>query len=173
MPTRTQNHINFCWPNTSHASENTKCVKESFPYQPTRNVTQLLLTKLVECQKESKMNFNFWWANPSHASKDKCISTCVKEIPPMPVRTRNLSQILLTKRFPCKRIDQTPLKKANTESIWTWVDQTSNMPARKQNSSQHALTENMKCHQEQKMKLSMRWSRPSHACEDTNPYQHV
>ena len=99
-------HLNMRWTNTSHASEETKCIStfvERTPSSPKR--TQNVSNKC--------------WPNSSHASEDtKCVSTCVDKSPlkvmrtrnvsklvfkPLQLGTQNISQHVLTKPVPCQR----------------------------------------------------------------------
>ena len=119
MPSRTQNisqivltkpipcqqghkmYLNLCWTNHPHVSENRKyistCVDQTYP-MPAQH---LCWTK---CQWRHKMYLNLCWPNNSDASEDtKCNSTCVNQTPSIPARTQNVSQLVLTKHFPCQR----------------------------------------------------------------------
>ena len=92
---RLKMHFIMCWPNPSHASQDTKCISTSVEQTPpkaarTENATQPITTKLIQCQRGLKIHLNLCWPsstmqarsqnvlrNPSHASQDtKCISTC-------------------------------------------------------------------------------------------------
>ena len=66
MTVRTQKYLNICLPNPVHASEDTStistCVDESHP-MPARpqNVSQLVLTKPISCQRGHKLKLNVYW----------------------------------------------------------------------------------------------------------------
>jgi hypothetical protein len=88
----------------------------------------------------------------------KCVSTCIDQTPPMPARTENAFQHVLTKPLPCQ---------LGHKIISTFVDQTPAMPRRTQNASQHVLTIPIPCQRRQYMHLKMCWPNPSNASEDT------
>ena len=76
-------YLNVCWPNSSHASEDTKCISTCVHQSPempvrTQHVFQDVLTKPIPCQSGHKIYLNMSWSNPSHAREDtKQLSTCV------------------------------------------------------------------------------------------------
>ena len=97
MPERTQN-----------ASQ--PVLPKPFPCQRGQNVSQHVLTNPIPCLGGHKMHLNLWWPNlshvsgdttyisPSHASEDTtCISSCVDRTPHMPTRTKNASELVMTK----------------------------------------------------------------------------
>ena len=113
--------VNTCWPNPSHPIEDiiciSTCVDKNHPMSPkTLNTSQHVLTKSHPLQREHKMNFNMcrtklsharlntnFWPDPSHASENtKCIPSFVDQTHPMPARTQNVSQHVLTKPLPCQ-----------------------------------------------------------------------
>ena len=76
-------HLNVCWPDPSHASEDirasqrvsskptvdTKCIStcvDQTPFMPecTQNAYQLVLTKPIPCQRAYNMQSNMCWPNP-------------------------------------------------------------------------------------------------------------
>jgi hypothetical protein len=82
-------YFNLCWPNSSLASEDKKCISSSVDQTPpmpakTQNDSLHVLTKHIPCQGGHKMHFNMCWPthprpastqiayqeNPTHASKD-------------------------------------------------------------------------------------------------------
>ena len=153
----------ICLPNPSYDTEDKKCiwtcVEKTHPMPArTQNVSQLVLNKAVPCQRGDrvylnlcwpisrqrghKMYLNLCWPNITHASEDpKCISTCVDQIPPMPARTQNASQHVLTKPLQCQRGHKMHLNMCwpklshvseDTKYISTCVDQTYQKSARLQ-----------------------------------------
>jgi hypothetical protein len=133
-----------------------------------------------------KMYVNVCWPNPFHDPEDiKSISTCVDETYPMPARTQNASQNVMTKSMPCKRAHQiyittcvkvtscqqghkiylnlcsTYISHAweDTKYISTCVEQTPPMPARNQNVTQDVFTKPLPLSQ-------LVWTIISHAWED-------
>ena len=121
--------------------------------------------------------------NPSHASEDiKYISTFVDQTHPMPARTQNASQHVLTKPLPWERGHKMYLNLSwpnpsyaseDTKCISTCVDQTLPMSARTQNVSQLVLTKHFSCQQRNKMYLNFWWPNPSLAARTQNSTQHV
>ena len=100
-------HLNLCWPDASHASEDPKCISTCVDQTPpmtarTQNASQHVLTKRLPCQRGNKTYLNMCWPNLSNDSEDtKYISSCVDQTPLMPARSQNVSQHLLTKILPC------------------------------------------------------------------------
>ena len=95
-----QRRHNMFWPNYFHAIEDTMYILTKYIslWVRTQNVSQLVLTKRLQCQRGHKMHLNMIWPNPSNASEDtKCISTCVDQNSPMSARTKNISELVLTK----------------------------------------------------------------------------
>ena len=118
--------LSLCWPNLSHASEYTKCIsRREWQTHPmparTHIVSQHVLTKTIPCQRGQKNHRNMCWANPSHSSEDKkCISPRFDKAHPMPARTQNVTEIVLTKSIPCQ---------GGKKCFWICIDQTTSMPA--------------------------------------------
>ena len=87
-------YLNLWWPKHYHASEDTKfistCVGQTHPMPAKpQNVSQLVLIKLLPCQRALKMYRNKCWRNSSHASEDtKYISNCVDQTYPMPAKIK-------------------------------------------------------------------------------------
>ena len=110
-----QNYFNMYRPNTSNAIEDTKCISTFVDQTPpipsrTQNLSQHVLTKPILCQQEHKIDLKLRWPNKSHCSEDiKYISIGVWQTPPMPARTKNTSQLLLTKPKTCQRGHKTYL----------------------------------------------------------------
>ena len=114
-------YLNIGWPNPLHTSEETKCISNCVPANNTKytstcddqtppipartqNISQLMLTQPFRFQRGHKMDINFDWSKPAHNSEDtKYISTCVEHTRPIPARTQNGSQILLTKPLPLRQ----------------------------------------------------------------------
>ena len=124
MPPRKQNASQLMSTNTSHACVNTKCVSTSVgPFQPGQN-----------------MYINFCW--PSHSrevlhkmssqasGETNYISTCIDQTPPLPARTQNAFQHLLSKR--CYSSDC-------TLCILISVDHTPTLTLWSQNTSLHVF----------------------------------
>ena len=60
-------HINMCWQNPTHISENTKYYQQA-------------LTILLSCQRAMEMHINLCWPNPTDTSENtQSISTCVDQ----------------------------------------------------------------------------------------------
>ena len=81
----------------------------------TQHASQHGLTKIIPCQRGRQMHLYMCRPNPSHASEDtKCFSTCVHKNHPMPPKTQNTSQHVLTKSLPLQRGH-----KINLNMCWT------------------------------------------------------
>ena len=79
-------HLNMCWRNPTHASEETKCISTCVDQSPTCD-------DQTEWHRIRQMHLNTWGSNPSTASKDtKSIIIYVNQNLTMPVRTQNASQ---------------------------------------------------------------------------------
>ena len=175
MPARTKMYLNLKWPNPSHVSKATEslplmrrnglylnsCWPNPSHANGIQNATQLVLTNvpwqrgqksisICVDQHGVKMYVNMCWTNSNHASEDaKCNTTCVDQIPLMPVRTQNVSQLEMTKRTPCQRGHKMyhnlcwPIPSHATKiikCISTCVYQTPPMPARIQIVSWHEIS---------------------------------
>jgi len=135
-------HLNLCCQNIFHASKDMVCISTCVA-QP------------IACQREYKMHLNFCWPNPTHVGEDtKFISTCVEKAHPLPARTQNVSQHVLTKPVLCQRGHKVHLNmcwsyvsNASNEKkrISSFVDQTQSMQAKKWNKSQQALNKPISC----------------------------
>ena len=85
---------NMCYPNLSHASEDSQCIArcvEQTHRMPgrTQNISQLELIKPLSCKLGQKMHLNLSWPNLSHAVEDrKYISSWVNQTSHIPVRTQ-------------------------------------------------------------------------------------
>ena len=127
-----------------------------------------MLTKNFSCQRARKMHFNTGWQNHSNASSDiKCISTCVDQMPmstqnaslhvlpmhPIPVRTLNVSQNVMTKPLLCQRWHKM--------HHMCWAN-AYNASEESQNVSQNVLTKPLQCQRGHKMLLNMCWPNPFH-----------
>ena len=159
----------------------------------TQNAYKLVLNKPLPYQRGYKMYLNMCWPIPLKDSKDtKCISTCVKNTPPIPARTQNASHYVLTKMIHCQQVHKmhvntcwpNPTHASENTSILTCVVQTPPMPASTQDASQQALTKVIQMlvwthnvsqivltkpnpfHRIHKMHLNTWWSEPSLASED-------
>ena len=169
---------NMCWPNKSHASDDTKCIW-------TR------LTQPLKCQRGHKILLTMCFPNPSLAWKDtKCPSTCDDETRNKPARTQIKSLFEVTKIMPTR----THVLTKQIPCQWwhkmyrTCFDTTPKMPARTQNPSYHVLSKPIPRLRRHKMCLYMCWrgylhlfwpntshssnetkytSNPVHASEDT------
>ena len=138
-------HLNVCWPNTSYASKDTKCILtciiQTPPMCDDTKYTSTCLTKPIPCQWGHKMHLNKCWTNPSK-----------------PARALNVSQLVLNKLLKCQGGH-------NILLIKCW--QPPPMPARTKKESQHVLNKPIPCQRGHKMHLNMCWSNQSHASEHT------
>ena len=135
------------------------------------------LNKIPQCQRGQKLHLNMHWPKPSHASEDKkCISKCVGKNQPMPARTENASQHVLTKCLPYQRRHKMHLSlcwpnpshaSEYTKFTLTCVDKNNPIQTRTHYESQHVLTKHIPCQRVHKIYLYMWWPNPSHASEDT------
>ena len=122
------------------------------------------------------MHFDSCWPNPSIANMNtKCVSTCVDQTNPMPVRTQNVSEHVLTQPLKCQRGHKIHLTMCCPIPSYAWedtkcpstcVDETRNKPARTQIKSLFEVTKTVPCQQEHKMHLNLCWPNLSHASED-------
>ena len=104
------------------------------------------------------MYLKLCWTNLTHTSEPtKCMSNCVDQTPPMPARTQNVSQHVLTKPFYARE---------ETNCISRCIDQAYHMRARTQNISHLALSKHIPFQRWHKVDLNMCWPNPSHASED-------
>ena len=139
-------------PNLCLASEDSNCIStyvNQIPALParTQNVSQHMLTKSLVCQRGLKIYLYVCCPYPSHASDAiKCISKCVDRTTPMPARTQNVSENVLTKPSHASE---------DRKGISTCFDLTNRMPARTQNVSQQVLTKTHPCQRGHKMHLNM------------------
>ena len=82
--------LNMCWPSYSHASKHTKCIStcvEQTHHIPARtqnvstrvgtitfhvseDISEIVLTKLLTCQRRHKMHLNICWPNALNAILD-------------------------------------------------------------------------------------------------------
>ena len=171
----------MCWPNPSHASEDTKCISTCVDQTPplvarTQSASQHMLTEFSPCQRGQKMNLAMWWPNLSHASEDKkCISLYLTN----PIQASEVTKCISTS------IEQNPSYQRgqkmhlymcwpnpshaseDTKCIATCVDKTPPLPVRKTNLSQHVLTKPIPWQRECKMHPNMCWPNPSHTSKDT------
>jgi hypothetical protein len=106
MPARKQNVSQHVLTKPILCQQGTKCiltcVDQTHP-MPARkqNVSQIEFTKPIQCQRGHKINLNLCRPNSPHASKDtKLISTYVDKTPPMPEKTQNVPQLVLSKPVP-------------------------------------------------------------------------
>ena len=188
-------HHNMCWTDPSYTSKDTKCLLTCVEREQTariKNSFHHLLIKPLTCHRGHKIYLNMRLPNPSNASEDTiCNSTCVDLPHPMPVRTQNISQLVLTKIIPVQRGDimhlsmcwQTsmPARTQNTSQyvltktshasddrsyIFACVYQTHPMPTRTQNVSQQVLTKLITCQRRHKMYPNMCWLNPSNYSDD-------
>ena len=62
-------HLNLCWPNLSHASEDISTCFDQTPLMAAtrQNIPQLVLTKPRTCQRGHHMHLNMCWPIPSYA----------------------------------------------------------------------------------------------------------
>ena len=110
-------------------------------------------------QRGHKIRFNMCWPNPNHANEDtKWILTCVYQTNPMPVRTQNVTQQMLTKPIPCRRGHNMYLKLCKTNPPMT---------GRTQIVCQHVFTIHIPWMPGHTMYLNVCWSNPSLASENT------
>jgi hypothetical protein len=109
LPFQGRNEMHLKWPNLSQPWDDIKCISacvDQMQLMPAwmQNISQKVLTKPVPCQRGREIYLDMCWQNPSHSSEEtKCISTCVNQTKPMPKRTHNASQHVLTKPHPCQR----------------------------------------------------------------------
>ena len=148
----------------------------------THNASQHVLTKPIPCQGGHKMYLNMRLPNPYYASEDtKFISTYVDQTHPMPARTQNVSQHVLSKPFPWQRWQKMHLnmcwpKPPMPSQVSKYVSNANEI----QNVSQHVLSKPIPCQRRKKMCLNLCWpdtmrqnvfqhvsTNPSHAREDT------
>ena len=158
-------------------SEDTKCIStcvdQTHPmHVSTQNVSQLVLTKPIPCQRKQKMLLNTWWPNRFHPTEDtKCISTCIDQTPPMPARTQNTSQHVLTKpshdREDTKCRPKTSHASEDTKFTSTLCRHNPSQAGEDKNASQLVLTKSLPWQRGHKMYLDLCWPKPSHACEHT------
>ena len=101
-----KDHLYMCWRISSNASETTKCISTCIDQthlmpSRTQNASQYVLTKLSKCKQGHKIHFNVHWPSSSNANEvNKCISSCVDQIPSMLARTQFAYQHVLTISFP-------------------------------------------------------------------------
>ena len=130
-------HLNWCWPNHSHANEDTKYI-----------------SSCVDQFHSSKDSKSISWWIPSQARKDtKYISTFVDHTQSMPTWTQNISQPVKIKPL---------FKRDLTNCISTIFLPT---PLRTQNAFQHVLTNPLLCQRGHKMHHNMCSPKPYHASE--------
>ena len=96
------------------------------------------------------MHLNMSCPYTSHASEGtKCISTCIEQTPPLPVRTQNAPQHVLNKPILCQRgikmhlnmcCPNPSLANEDTKCISKCLDHNAFVPARTENISQRVLT---------------------------------
>jgi hypothetical protein len=109
--------LNMCSPNPTNARKKTKCISTFVDQNPlipamTQNASQHVLTKIIQCQRGHKMYLNFPWINPFNASEDtNCASTCVDQSHPIPAKTQNVPQHVLTKPIPSRWVHKMYLSK--------------------------------------------------------------
>jgi hypothetical protein len=123
------------------------------------------------------MYFKFGWTNTTHARDDtKCISTLIYQSSPMPARTKNRSQHVMTKPITCHREHKMHLNmrwpklshvSEGKKIISTRVDLTHPLPARTQNASQHELTKQITSQQGHKIYGNMCLPNSSHDRKDS------
>ena len=168
--------LNMCWPNKSHASDDTKCIEH-------------VLTQPLKCQRGHKIHLTMCCPNPYHAWEDtKCASTCVDEdistcfdqthliaatrqnipqTPYMPARTPYASKHVLTNSLLCHWGHKIQPNHASEYSkcIKTYLNQTLHMPSRTQIISQIVL-----CHASNDKRCFSTCVEqiPSNASADTN-----
>ena len=199
MPARTQNVSNMCWPNPSSVSEHTKCIstyvdQTSLMLAWTLNASQHVLNKPRPCQPKHKMYLNLCWSVPSHAYEEiKCkstyleqtypnaredtkfTSTCADQTPPMPARSRNVSQLLLTSSLPRQRRHKiylnicwtNPSHAARSHNVSHMCWKAPPVLARKQNTNPHMLTKPIPFQRGHKIYLHLCWPYTSNASEVT------
>ena len=69
------------------------------------------------------MHFDSCWPNPSIANMNtKCVSTCVDQTNPMPVRTQNVSEHVLTQPLKCQRGHKIHLTMCCPIPSYAWED---------------------------------------------------
>ena len=101
-----------------------------------------------------------FWPNPTHASDNiNCFSTWVYQSSPMPVRTQNSSQHVLTKHILCHRGHKMHLNRC-------WPNLT-HVSEGKRKLFQLVLTKTNPWKRGHKMYLNMSWPNTSPAIEDT------
>ena len=95
---------NICWPNTSLASVDSKCISTCV-YQTlhvparTLNASQHFLAKSLPFQQGHKIYLKLCWPNPSHGRVGTmCIWTCVDQTPPS--KAQNLYYHVWTNPLP-------------------------------------------------------------------------
>ena len=119
-----------------------------------------MLTKPIPFQRGHKMHINMFWPNPTHASDNiNCFSTWVYQSSPMPARTQNSSQHVLTKPIPCHRGHKMNLN-------WCWPNVT-DVSEGKRKLLQLVLTKTNPWKRGHKTYLNMSWPNTSPASEDT------
>ena len=155
--------LKLCWPNPIPCQRG----QEMYLY--------LCWPKPVPWQRDQKMYLNLCWPNASHASEDtKCFLTWVDQTPHKKASTRNVSQLMLTKRIPCKRGHKMfrnlcwpniPCQlghKMHLHMCWP----NPSYESEDKNVSQLELTKPVPCQGEQKMHLNLCWPNTSQASED-------
>ena len=141
----------------------------------TQNVSPLVLTKLIPCQRVHKMYRRMSWPIPTHASEiTKSISTCFGQTHNMPVRAQNISQHVLTKRKPCQRGQTMHIK-------MRWPNLSHASQDKKKHASLHVYTKLIPTSEDTKcistcvdhthvMHLNLSWPNISHVSEETRMY---
>ena len=130
-------HLNVCWPNPSHAREDTRC--NSIYWPNASNVGED--TKCISNSVDHKMHHNMFWPNPSYACVSiKCTLTHVE------------NKMHLNKRWP-----NTSHATKDSKCFSTIVEEIQHMPATTSNASQHVLMNPLPCQRENKMNLNMWW----------------
>jgi hypothetical protein len=133
----------------------TKCISiwvDQTLHMPAKtwNLSQLVLTKRIPCQRGLKMYLNMCQPNPSHARENVIFfSACFDQTTPLPTKTQNISQLVFTKSIPCQQGH-----KMFHNICW------SNTPHAREDSqiSQHMLNKQHTCH--------TCWPNPYHANEN-------
>ena len=184
-------HLNMCWPNPSHDSEEKEyistCDYQTVPMTAstqneceytnwictyvdqtnpmsvrTKNASQKLFIKPLTCQRRHKVHLNLLWRNRSHATENtKCISTYVDQ----PITCQREQKMYRNMCSPNPSLDS-----ENTNSM-CWPNPF--IHALTENPSQHVFTKPLPWLQKHRMYLNsscpcQRETKNVSTCVDTN-----
>ena len=95
-------YLIMCWPNLSHANDDTKSIStdKTLSLSWAQNISQHVLTKINPVPARTLNVSQNVLTNPPNVSQHCC------QTPPIAARTQNASQLLLTKPLKCQKKSQ-------------------------------------------------------------------